>query len=35
MDDASGMNPYEHLAFPRTRLLRLVVAERLRSTASM
>jgi hypothetical protein len=35
MDDAGGVNPYEHLAFPRTGLLRLVVAERLRSTASM
>jgi hypothetical protein len=35
MDDAGGVNPYEHLAFPRTGLLRLVVGERLWSTASM
>jgi hypothetical protein len=35
MDDAGGVNPYEYLAFPRMGLLRLVVGERLRSTASM
>jgi hypothetical protein len=33
MDDAGGVNPYEHLAFPRTGLLRLVVGERLGATA--
>ena len=29
MDDACGVNPYEHLAFPRTGLLRLAVGKRL------
>src|SRR4030095_9139033 len=33
MDDAGGVIPYEHLAFPRTGLLRLVVGERLGATA--
>jgi hypothetical protein len=33
MDDAGGMNSYEHLAFPWTGLLRLVVGERLGATA--
>jgi hypothetical protein len=33
MDDAGGMNPYEHLAFPWTGLLRLVVGERLGAIA--
>jgi len=33
MDDAGGVNPYEHLAFPRTGLLRLVVGERLGASA--
>jgi hypothetical protein len=33
MDDAGGVNPYEHLAFLRTGLLRLVVGERFGATA--
>ena len=33
MDDAGRVNPYEHLAFPGTGLLRLVVGERLGAIA--
>src|SRR5207253_2211200 len=33
MDDAGRVNPYEHLAFPGTGLLRLVVGERLGTIA--
>src|SRR5947207_14814858 len=33
MDDAGRVNPYEHLAFPGTGLLRLVVGEPLAAIA--
>jgi hypothetical protein len=33
MDDAGRVNPYEHLAFPGTGLLRLVVGQRLGAIA--
>src|SRR5437764_5207475 len=33
MDDAGRVNPYEHLAFPGTGMLRLVVGERLGAIA--
>ena len=35
MDDAGGVDPHEHLAFPGTGLRRLLVGERLGATASV